>query len=57
MRNKIFDILVIILIAAVSIALIYFDFFEKYSGFIVILFLIFYYIGQYSGRKYNKELE
>jgi|SaaInlV_200m_DNA_2_1039689.scaffolds.fasta_scaffold01874_4 hypothetical protein len=57
MRNKIFDILMIILISAVSLALIYFDFFEKYSGFIMIPFLIFYYIGHYSGRKYNKELK
>lgn len=54
MRNKIFDILMIILMAAVSLALIYFDFFDKYSGFIMIPFLIFYYIGQLSGRKAMK---
>lgn len=54
MRKKVFDIAMIIIIAAVSITLIYIDFFEKYSGFIMIPFLIFYYVGQYSGRKYNK---
>ena len=54
MKKITFDILVIFLIALFLITLNQFDVLEKSAKFMFIPILAFYYLGQYSGRKFKK---
>jgi hypothetical protein len=54
MKKRIFDIIVIFLIAIFLITLNSFDLLEKSSKFMFIPILAFYFIGQVSERKFRK---
>jgi len=54
MKKRTFDIIIIILIAIFLITLYQFDALEKSAKFMFIPILAFYYIGQYSERKFQK---
>ena len=54
MKKRTFDIIVILLIAIILIILSQFDLLEKSSKFMLIPILAFYYIGQYSERRFQK---
>jgi len=54
MKKRIFDIIVIFVIAIFLITLNYFDLLEKSSKFMFIPILAFYFIGQVSERKFRK---
>ncbi len=54
MKKKYFDMIVIIIIGIFLIGLDVFDLLEKSAKFMLIPILAFYYIGQYSERKFKK---
>ncbi len=54
MKKRTFDIIIILLIAITLIILNQFDLLEKSAKFMLIPILAFYYIGQYSERKFQK---
>ena len=54
MKKRTFDMIVILLIALFLITLTLFDVLEESAKFMLIPILIFYYIGQYSERKFQK---
>lgn len=54
MTKRIFDIIIIVIIALFLIALAMFDLLEASAKFMLIPILIFYFLGQYSERKYRK---
>ena len=54
MKKRTFDIIVIFLIAIFLTTLYQFDVLEKSAKFMFIPILVFYYIGQYSERKFQK---
>ncbi len=54
MKKRVFDIIVILLIAIVLIILNQFDLLEKSARFLLIPILAFYYLGQYSERRFKK---
>ena len=54
MKKRTFDIIIILLIAITLIILNRFDLLEKSAKFMLIPILAFYYIGQYSERKFQK---
>lgn len=54
MKKGIFDIIVILLITTFLITLSLFDLLEKSAKFMLIPILAFYFIGQYSERKFQK---
>ncbi|GAB1405826.1 hypothetical protein MASR1M74_30080 [Lentimicrobium sp.] len=53
-KIKLFDIIVILLIAVLLITLNQVDLLEKSARFMFILTLTFYFIGKYSERKFQK---
>jgi len=53
MKRKYFNIIVIITIAVFLSVLYYFGLLEKSAKFMLIPMLAFYYIGQYSERKFK----
>jgi len=53
MKKKYFDIIVILIITAFLVILSSFGLLEKSAKFMFVPFLIFYYIGQYSERKFE----
>ena len=58
MKKVHFDILMIVLMAALLLGLNYFELLEKYVHFALIPMLAFYWLGQYSERKFgNKKVE
>ncbi len=54
MKKIHFNIVIIILVALLLTALSVFDLLEKSAKFMLIPILAFYYIGQYSERKFKK---
>ncbi len=54
MKKRTFDIIVILLIAILLIILNQFDLLEKSAKLMFIPILAFYFIGQYSERKFQK---
>jgi len=54
MKKRTFNIIIIILIAIFLTTLYQFDVLEKSAKFMFIPILAFYYIGQYSERKFQK---
>ena len=54
MKKRTFDIIMILLIAIIMIILNQFDLLEKSAKFMLIPILAFYYIGQYTERKFQK---
>lgn len=55
MKKNLFDIAMIIVMAAFLSLLIYLDWLRGYGGFLIIPMLIFYYLGQFSERKYGQK--
>ena len=55
MKKKIFDIIVIVVIALFLLTLSEFDLLEKSAKFMFIPILAFYFIGQWTERKSKKE--
>jgi len=53
MKKKHFDIIVILIITAFLVSLAASGLLEKSAKFMFIPFLIFYYIGQYSERRFK----
>ena len=54
LNKKRFDYLVIIVIGLFLITLSWFDLLEKSAKFMVVPFIAFYQIGQYSERRFKK---
>jgi len=54
MKKRAFDIIVILLITIILIILYQFNLLEKTAKFMLIPILAFYYLGQYSERKFQK---
>lgn len=54
MKKRTFDIIMILLIVVVLITLNQIDLLEKSAKFMFIPILTFYFIGQYSERKFQK---
>ena len=54
MNKRIFDVVVIAIIATFLLGLSYFDLLEEYAKFMFIPIFAFYLIGQYSERKFKK---
>jgi uncharacterized alpha/beta hydrolase family protein len=54
MKKTFFDIIVIVLVAVILISLSKFDLLEKSAKFMFIPIIVFYFIGQYSERKFKK---
>ena len=54
MKKRTFDIIVILLIAILLITLSQIELLEKSAKFMFIPILAFYFIGQYSERKFQK---
>lgn len=55
MKKRIFDIIFIIVSAAILITLLKYGLLEKYMAFSLIPILIAYQLGQYSERKFKDE--
>ncbi|MGI6370088.1 MAG: hypothetical protein GX372_03060 [Ignavibacteria bacterium] len=55
MKKKVFDIIVIVVIALFLLTLSGFDLLEKSAKFMFIPILAFYFIGQWTERKSKKE--
>ena len=53
MSKRIFDVIIIVLIAAFLLGLSYFDLLEEYAKFMFIPIFAFYLIGQYAERKFK----
>ena len=54
MNKHYFDIIFILVSAALLVALLETNAFEKFIGFALIPILIAYYLGQYSERRFKK---
>ena len=54
MKKRTFDIIMILLVAIVLVTLNQFDFLEESEKFMLIPILAFYFIGQFSERKFQK---
>jgi len=54
MKKRAFDIIAILLITIILIILYQFNLLEKTAKFMLIPILAFYYLGQYSERKFQK---
>jgi hypothetical protein len=54
MKKRTFNVLVILLIALILLTLWQFGLLEKSAKFMVIPMLGFYYLGQYTERKFNE---
>ena len=54
MKKRTFDIIVILLIAILLVTLNQIDLLEKSAKFMFIPILAFYFMGQYSERKFQK---
>ncbi len=54
MKKRTFDIIVILLITIILIILYQFNLLESSAKFMLIPILAFYYLGQYSERKFQK---
>lgn len=53
MNKRIFDVIIIVLIATFLIGLNEFNLLEEYARFMFIPIFTFYLIGQYSGRRFK----
>ncbi len=54
MKKRLFDIIIIVVLLLLFLTLSYLGLLEKSAKFMFIPFLAFYYIGQYSERKFSK---
>ncbi len=54
MKKRLFDIIIIVVLLLLFLTLSYLGLLEKSVKFMFIPFLAFYYIGQYSERKFSK---
>ncbi len=54
MSKRMFDIIMIVIITLFLMTLSFFDLLENSSKFMLIPIIIFYYLGQYSERKFKK---
>lgn len=54
MKKRTFDIIMILLIAILLVTLNQFDLLEKSAKFMFIPILVFYFIGQFAERKFQK---
>lgn len=54
MNKRLFDIVVIIAIALFLLLFLWLDLLEKLMPFLVIIILAFYFLGQYTERKFKK---
>ena len=54
MKKRFFDILMILILGLLLIIFDHFNLLEKSAKFMLIPILAFYYLGQYSERKYKR---
>jgi hypothetical protein len=53
MNKRIFDVIVVVVIAVFLLGLSYFDLLEEYAKFMFIPIFAFYLIGQYAERRFK----